>query len=156
MDVGRGQRGAGFSLVELTLSLAIIAIVSAIAMPRYARAVANYRAKAAAQRIAADLAQTQSYARTSSTSQSITFNTSTNKYQIANARDLDSSANTYTVSLADEPYRSAFGTVSLGSPAKVVFDGYGMPDRGGSLTVQSGAATSTVTIDATTGKVVVR
>jgi prepilin-type N-terminal cleavage/methylation domain-containing protein len=146
----------GFTLVELSLTIAIIITLSAIAMPRYASAVASYRSRAAAKRISADLAQVQSFARTSSTAQTITFSSSTASYTIANLRDLDTSSTTYRVSLAAEPYRASIATLSLGSGGSITFDGYGNPNCGGTITVQSGTYTRSVVVDATTGKVAVQ
>src|SRR5690606_27031377 len=60
----------GFSLLELVMVLTIIAILAAIATPRYANAMARYRADLAARRIAADLLLAQRLARTESRSRS--------------------------------------------------------------------------------------
>src|SRR4051812_15736296 len=151
----RATRGA-FSLVELTMCMAIMAILAGIAMPRYAQSIASYRARAAAQRLANDLAQVQSYARTSSSSQTISFNATNSTYQISGLRDLESSSSTYLVSLGNEPYRASIATLSLGGATNIVFNGYGNPNRGGSITLQSGTTTRTVVIDASSGKVLVQ
>src|SRR3954469_1258777 len=100
-----------FTMVELVMAMAIMAILAAIAIPRYASAISSYRARAAAQRIVHDLAQVQSLARTTSSSQTIVF--STTGYQISNLRDLDTASTTYAVQLSAEPYKAAIASVNL-------------------------------------------
>ena len=57
------------------------------------------------------------------------------------------------ITITAEPYLVTFGTVDFGGDETIVFDGYGQPDSGGSVTVQTGAYQATVTVDADSGKV---
>jgi prepilin-type N-terminal cleavage/methylation domain-containing protein len=155
----RTRSTGGFSLVELVIVVAIMGVLAGIAIPRYGRAIAAYRARAAAQRLAHDLALVQSNARTASTSQTIAFSIVASQYQFANLHKLDTTSATYRVSLSAEPYLSSIATLSLGGgggATQIVFDGYGNPDCGGSITLQSGTTKRTVVIDANSGKVTVQ
>src|SRR5215213_1839947 len=148
-------RGRAFTLVELTMSMAIMAVLASIAIPRDASAISSYRARAAAQRIVNDLAQVQSLARTTSTSQSIVF--SATGYVIPNLRDLDTASTTYTVRLGAEPYNATITAINLTAGSKqIIFDGFGVPDCVGSVTLQAGINSRTVVIDAVTGKATVQ
>ena len=134
------------------MAMAIMGILAAIAIPRYARAISRYRASAAAQRIAHDIAQVQSLARMTSASQTIEFKS--DRYQMDNVRDLESASANSTVILAAEPYSAAIASVNLtASATAITFDGYGMPNCAGSITVQSGTSSRIVVIDAVTGRV---
>src|SRR5438105_3411892 len=62
-----------FSLVELTVVLALVVIVSAIALPRYWSSAGYYRVDLAARRLAADLALAQTHARTTAQFQNVRF-----------------------------------------------------------------------------------
>ncbi|MBC8108135.1 MAG: type II secretion system protein [Anaerolineae bacterium] len=147
-------RGA-FTLVELVMAMSIMAVLAAIAIPRYASAISAYRARAAAQRIVHDLAQVQSLARTVSSSRTIVFKSE--GYVIANLRDLDTASTTYTVDLSAEPYNASIASVNLkGGLRQITFDGFGVPDTAGNLTVRAGSSTRTVTIDENTGKATVQ
>jgi prepilin-type N-terminal cleavage/methylation domain-containing protein len=146
-----GARPAGFSLLELTLSLTIIALLGALAVPQYVSALARYRADAAARRIVADLAQTQARARALSASQTITFNLAPSTYQITGMIDPDHAATPYVVNLTAEPYSATLAAVSFGGSATLTFDGYGVPASGGTVVVQAGDTQRTVTIDPETG-----
>jgi prepilin-type N-terminal cleavage/methylation domain-containing protein len=146
----------GFTLMEVLTILVIGAFLAAVAVPRYGNALNNFAADAAARRIAADLALAQAMARNSSSSQTVSFNASTKQYQIVGYPDPDSPGNTYTVSLAADPYRATLAAVSLTKAGtgvgQVTFDKYGFPDASGVVQVTVGSVSKRVTLDATTGR----
>lgn len=140
-----------FSLIELVLVLSIVAIVAAIALPRYGRSTTRYRVELAAQRIIADLDYARSYARQTSQGVTVQFGDGADQLDIPAAPGLKPGS-AYQTQLAAEPYRVAITSPSFGGDADVIFDGYGMPDSGGTVDVQAGSLSITVTLDADTGK----
>lgn len=140
----------GFTLVELVVVLVIVSIMTAIAAPRYANATSRYRAEMAARKVAADLALAQSRARIQSAAQTVRFDTVAQSYTLPTMVDADHPASTYMVDLTQPPYRATV-TLGLNSATAIVFNGYGMPDCGGRIVLQSGGATKVVTVDASTG-----
>ncbi len=143
---------SAFSIVELVFVLTIMAIVCAIAVPRYAGATQDYQIGMAAQRIVSDLALAQNRANYGSTSVTLTFNTTSNSYQIAGMTDPDRPTQTYTVNLNVEPYRSTLVSASFGGSNQITFDGYGTPTQGGTVIITSGAQQHTITVDPTSGR----
>jgi prepilin-type N-terminal cleavage/methylation domain-containing protein len=141
-----------FSLTELVLVLAIIGIVSAIALPRFAQSNARYRADAAAQRIITDLAYARTLAMTTSKSQPVVFDLSNDAYSLTSARGLDNASLAYRVDLTRDPYKVDVSSVSFGGGATVTFDIYGTPNSTGKIYLRIGSVQKTVTLDATTGK----
>jgi Tfp pilus assembly protein FimT len=136
--------------------MAIMAILAAVAAPRYVAAAARYRADFAARRIAADFAAAQSTARATSNSQSVVFDRTAGTYQVVGMRELDSTATTYRIDLSSDPYSVIIGTVNFGGGSQVIFNAFGELNNAGSVTVQAGGVTRTVTLDAATGKATVQ
>ena len=134
-----------------------LALLAAIAAPRYASALANYHVDAAARRIAADLAYVQAQSRATGKSQTITFTPAGLKYQVTGVAGLDNRASGFMVDLSAEPYSVTGLTAKFGTnKTQVTFDQYGTPDNGGTMTVNVGVTAKTITLDAGTGKVTVK
>ena len=150
----RETRIAGVTLVEMVIVLMVLGIMTAAAAPKFFDSLARYRAEAAANRIAHDLRLARRHAEATSASQSVIFNSpATHQYQTPGMDDPQRGGQTYTVNLAGEPFLAIIVSASFDGDATIVFDGYGVPDSGGSVTVQVGSHQKTVTVDADSGKV---
>ncbi len=143
----------GFSLLEILLVLAIVAICAAVAAPRYGRASGRYRADLAARRVMADLRLAQSSAKAASSSRTVSFSTVTDQYQLSNVPALDGTSANYTVILSAPPYKADLTTVNFDGGSQVIFNGWGLPDRGGTVVLTAGAEQRTVVVDGTTGRI---
>ena len=144
-------RHAGFTLIDLIVVMAIIAIVAAIATPRYANALTRYRAEAAARRVAADFELARQTAKSTSSSRTVKFDAVSDSYVIPNVRELDTAGTMYRVQLQDPPYQAQIVSVDLGGDWEITFDGFGMPDSGGFIIVRAGDYQYTVVVDPETG-----
>jgi prepilin-type N-terminal cleavage/methylation domain-containing protein len=145
----------GISLTELVVVLAIIGILSAIAVPRYAASLINYRLDAAARRIAADLALARSQAMTTSRSQPVAFNVAAGTYQMAGVLTLDRRGTDYSVALGSDPYFVKLLSANFGGNPTVTFDAYGGADSSGTVVLEAGGTQKTVSLDRYTGKATV-
>ena len=158
----RTAAARAFSLIELSFVIGTIAIVSAIAVPRFAGSLQQQRVSAAAQRIVADLNMARSRANTTSTTIAVTFTFATNQYDIPAIPDLDKPLNGYSVRLGDEPYSATLVSSSLGGSlqtsgtSQISFTGYGLPNTGGTIIVAAGNATRQVLVDGVSGRAVVK
>ena len=130
-------RRTGFTLLELVLVVCILAIISALAAPRYANSLNYYRADLASKRIAADLAMARGNAWAAGAHRTATFTVATSSYVVAGIRGLDQAATDYAVSLSSDPYCSQIVSANFNGLATVTFDGYGMPDHGGQVVVRA-------------------
>jgi len=142
---------AGFTLIELTCVLVILAIFSVIALPMFASALARRRADAAATRVVEDLNRARDYARTSGTSQTVAFDPNSDSYTISPMPDPAHPASPYAVVLSDDPYGADIVSATFGGDATLVYSGYGWPDSGGSVTLSVGSHTRVVTVNADSG-----
>ena len=148
------RSASAFTLAEVTIVIFIIALLAAVAIPRYALAEARYRVAMAEQRILADLALAQAVAKTSSAGQSVSFNVASNNYQMTGyAGPLGGTVqSTYTVSLAADPYQATLVSASFNSTTQLTYTRFGQPSSGGTVVVQVGAYQKTITVDPNTGK----
>ena len=148
---GVPSRGA-FTLVEAVFVMVILAILSAIAVPRYAGFVANQQLEGAARRLTADLSLAQRQARRSSASQTVTFDVAHSTYQLVGMKHPDHPSQPFEICLKDEPYRARIVSASFGVAARIVYDGFGTPDTGGQVVIAVGAYQKTITVDVGTGR----
>jgi type IV fimbrial biogenesis protein FimT len=147
-------RPTAFTMAEMVLVVATIAVLAAIAIPRYAGAINRYRVDMAAKRVVADLMLARSVARSTGNGQVMDFSTPANGYTLTGYAATDGRSGDYSLKLSDEPYKVSLGTVAFGSPAStsVRFTRYGTPEAGGSVTVSSGGYSKNILLDATSGK----
>ena len=142
---------SAFSLVELTLVMAIVAVTAAIVLPRYNSSLARYRADLAARRVAADLALVQAKAKATSSSQTITVTAATGSYQIVGMSDPDRPGRPYIINLAADPFGVTLDSATFGGDSSITFNGFGVPDSGGTITLHVGSVQKTIVVDADTG-----
>jgi MSHA pilin protein MshC len=149
------------SLIELVVVVLLLAIVSAIAVPRFANTLNSTSVKTAAQRIARDIALVRSWARVTSQSQSITFDTAHNTYTMTGVPDPNHSTGSNTVALSDGTLKSTLTSANFGSGSTTLtFNGFGVPmgvpTAGGTVVVSSGSTSNTITVDSISGVVTIQ
>jgi prepilin-type N-terminal cleavage/methylation domain-containing protein len=145
----------GFSLSEMLVVVALMSILTAVALPRWATSLQSQRLNQAASRIIADLNRAQEAAYNTSTAKVVTFTVDSSQYAISGVTALDHRTGSYVIALSDDPYQcrlvSAFG--QTGTQA-LTFDGYGLPDKGGNIIISSGPKQKTIVVDIGTGSAV--
>ncbi len=149
------RRQSGFSLLETVLVIAIVATLTAVAVPRYAGTSGHYRAELAARRVLGDLNWVATRARSIGKKRVVIFDQAGNSYRIVTEEDpqiSDRSLENLTVEIGDRPYHAEIVTASFGDDERVVFDAYGRSDSGGIVRVQSGRFVKTVVLNAISSK----
>lgn len=170
-DGGRGlgirrAARAGFTLLEMVVVVLILGVLWTIALPKFADATHVQRARAAAFRIAADLNLARHHAKTTSTDQTVRFDSSQHEYELSGLSHPDRPGNAYLVHVDEGAFPVQLNTVSFAShqstTSTVSFDLYGRPFCSGQplisgyVIVQSANAYAGVVINRLTGKAEVR
>ncbi len=136
--------------------VAILGIVSLMAAPRYASAMARQRLDAAAWRLASDIGVVRATARAKGTTVSVDFDVATSSYSAPLVAGLDRKGSTLSSSLGGEPYLVSIKTGDFGGAARLTFNGYGVPVAAGSVVLRGDAGVRTITVAASTGSVSVQ
>jgi prepilin-type N-terminal cleavage/methylation domain-containing protein len=137
----------GYTIVELVIVLMILAILASAAAPRYVSALAEFRADAAASRVAADLRMIRQYARRDSQIQSVVFDAAADSYSAPSMPDVDRSTDAYTVNFGASEYVADLTSADFGGSATLHFDVFGRPNQSGAVVLQVGDLVRTVEID---------
>ena len=147
-----GRVRPAISALEVLVTVMIIGILSAIAVPSFLYSLASHRTNQAARRIVVDLELARREATMASAARTVTFDAAGEFYTLIDVEHPDHPGQPYTVVLLDEPFQVEILAVDLGGDGVVVFDGYGQADSGGTIKLQSGAITATIIVDAATGR----
>lgn len=153
IDSNGRTRRLGFTMIELVTTILIIGILAAAAGPTFFDSLSCQQSSAAAQRVADDIQLARQSARRQSATQSIQFNNSASTYSLAGVAALDLRPGDYTVDMSARPFYVTGFTADFGGDSKIVFDGYGQPDSGGTVVITVGSKQWTVSVDATSGEV---
>ena len=156
MAARRHNFARAFSLIELVFVILLIAIACAIVLPHWSNSAQNYQLSLAARRIASDLAWAQSCANSSSSSVTVSFGVDVGKYQLVGVPDPDQADRAYTVDLAADPYHVRLASAVFGNSSTLTFNGFGLPNQGGSVIVAAGGGQRTVTVDSATGQITIQ
>ena len=147
-----------FSLIEVLITVIIMGILTAVAVPSFVDSLMYHRAENGARRIKADLELALRQARTQSTDQTVAFVVSEDRYVLAGLPDLNRPSQTYEVDLADPPYEVSLTAAQFNdsSDPDVSFNGFRQPDSGGTVTIQAGQYTKQIVLDSSTGDVTIQ
>lgn len=150
------SRGRGFSLLELIAVIVILAIISAIAAPRYSLAIQRYRLEMAANRVAADISLAKSYARAKGSSATISFSASSSSYSIAGLTSTERAGEAHGVDLSRDPFGVSIQSVDFAGTNTLTIKGYGTPTSGGTVRLRLGDLSKTISVAAGSGEVSVQ
>lgn len=136
-----------FTVAELALVLAVMALFAGIAVPRFAGFLAQRRLEAATRRVQTDLELARRQAKLTGSSRTVAFDTTTDTYTLAGVTDPDRPDQAYVVNLSHHPYQATIVSADFGGTSTATFDGYGATLFGGTIVIGIGARTVTITLE---------
>lgn len=136
----------GFTLVELVMVLGIIALLGAVAVPRYTDALNRYRARAAAEQIVRVLELSQATARQQSTAISVWFDVANDTVHAPQLDDPDRDG-AWVIDLSARPWRAALSKADFDGQVYVLYNGYGETTMTGAAAVEAGGVTWSIELD---------
>ena len=142
-------------MMEIVVTTLIMGVMAGVAVPRIMSDLSDYKAKAAANRIASDLRLAQKHARTTGTSETVTFDVTNDRYSFSTIPDPKSAGSIYSTDISEYPYSAKIKRVNIGGGQSVTFNGLGFPGASGTLVVTSGQTSWGVELDAASGALTV-
>lgn len=140
----------GYTLAELVVVIAVMAIVGGVAIPRLASGNERYKARAASEQLADIVREAMLEARTTSGPKSIQFSAFTDRIKCVDSKSVPF----INVVTSEPPYRFDLGAIRLAGNVNVLpIDGFGNPSISGILGVQVDHEQHFVLIDADAGTV---
>ncbi|MFO1001549.1 MAG: prepilin-type N-terminal cleavage/methylation domain-containing protein [Planctomycetaceae bacterium] len=153
-------RRRGLTLIELTMVLLIMGILTAVAAPRLTSQLNQHSVGSVRTLILTDLKAAQQEALTTSSSVNISIDRLRNLYQVTANRG-GTATILKTVRIGDDPWNSAITSLLQGSTKKSVdtmtltINGAGVFAENLVINLASGSATARATVDAATGRILV-
>ena len=135
----RRHPNPGFTILELVVVVALLAILLGLAFTRWQGYTAQQRLRYGTARVATDLRQAQERAKSERAAYTVTFTASSSAYVIARS----GGGFLENTSLPD-------GVVATASQV-VTFDAFGRPASASTITVQNVAGSGTASVNATGG-----
>ncbi len=145
----------GFTLVELAVVIAVLAVISAVAIPRFASASARSRLDAAAARVVQDIAVSAASAQAMGSDRQMVFDAPTDQYLLVGVRTRG--GGTFrSVRLGDPPYETNIVSATFEGSPLLRLSGYGVPETTGTINLAVGRQGKRIVLNAGTAAVQVR
>lgn len=133
---------AAFSLIELVVVLLIVAIVTAIAVPRFGNGAARARLEFAANQLGGDILLTRDQARAASAPRYLAFKLGTGAYSFLD----EAEAPLVRRNLGGEPALATIARTNLAGD-RVAMTAYGLPAQAGRILLSSGGNVIVLTVE---------
>ena len=140
-----GNDSAGFTLIELVIVLAIIAIMASVATLTFNQATAKVQLQTAADRLITDLRLVRDQARRDQKPYTLQIHPASRTYQAIGVRDTDNTQD-ISVNLADFQFQVSTLLSQLNNGNSITFDDKGKPSSAGNILLSRGTSEITITI----------
>lgn len=138
---------SAFSLIELVIVIAIIGVITTIAVPRFADAGSGRRLSAAKKTLLSDIEMVKLRARATSKVHAIKFYPSLDMYVIVEGSDVKKDAVVLLRDFRADPFDLIISRTSLSSPRIVVITPYGDVSPAFSVGIEDDGVELTIVVD---------
>jgi prepilin-type N-terminal cleavage/methylation domain-containing protein len=142
---GTPSNRRGFTLIDLAVTVAVLAVVAAIALPRFGSASARYKLEAASTRIVSDLSLASVHASAQAETRTIVFDTARDEYRMIGIDSRGGSASRW-VDLGGEPFTANLVTADFESQPRLDISGHGLAESDGLIVVAVGRRAKRITV----------
>tara|TARA_R110000737_G_scaffold2923_10_gene9259 strand:- start:17926 stop:18471 length:546 start_codon:yes stop_codon:yes gene_type:complete len=147
MNTARRNTERGFSMIELVIVVAVMGIIAAIAVPKFADAASGRKIQAAKKQLLADIKATKLRARATSKQHTLKFFLNENMYVIVEGNEIDKNAIIIARDFDEDPYNLGIQRTSLGGDEVLVITPFGDLTPPTTVRLQLGSHTHDVILD---------
>ncbi|MFK7760301.1 MAG: Tfp pilus assembly protein FimT/FimU [Phycisphaerales bacterium] len=140
-------KSSAFSLVELVIVVAILGIITAVAVPRFADAGSGRRLTAARSAIYSDVELIKLRARATSKPHAIKFYPSENKYIVVEGIDINRRSIVLTRDLDDDPFNINLDRTNIGGDEILTINALGELSPASTLQINDDGVTFNVELE---------
>jgi Tfp pilus assembly protein PilE len=142
----------GLAMVDLVITVLIMGMSAAIAVPRFSTAVNDHALKAVCRQTAAVMNYASRQARITSQPITLTFDTNANSIAVTGIDDPNHAGQPWSIQLSAVADGVDLVTADFSGTPVVTYGVDGRPDASGSLTLAVGGMQETVSVSKSTGK----
>lgn len=145
----------GLAMVDLVITILIMGMAAAVAVPRFSGVIKDYQTEATARRLAAVLDFASRQSRNTSQPITLTFDTNADSVAVTGIDDPDHPGQPWTILLSAIAPGVDLTSASFDGSPVVTYAIDGRPNAQGALSLSGGGVSKTVTVSSVTGKAAV-
>ncbi len=151
MRNARSLNRRAFTFVDLAITILVIGILTAVAVPKFADTMQRQRLSSAIRQVTADIELARRHARATSGNETLTISIANETYTFSSVKDPNHHSQLKSIDLTEAPFKAQIVSSDFNGSSDLTFNTYGAPTSGGSIVLKCGSYETTITVAADTG-----